>query len=167
VEVRQALNILLVDDDAVGLDLLVHSLLKHVPVSQVRAAGSCPEALAEVRKNTYDCVLMDHLLPGTLGVECIAELRAAGFKGAIIILTGYAEVTLAIQAIKAGADDFLGKQQDLSSLYALIEVAVQKRSALVEAEQKKEKQQAHLRTLYNKAKEIVNSLGACFDGSDH
>ncbi|MEM8755948.1 MAG: response regulator [Pseudomonadota bacterium] len=70
-----------------------------------------------------DCVLMDVRLPGLDGVEAVARFRAAGGLTPIVVVTGHADVSLAVAAMRAGAQDLLEKPYDDADLVARIEAA--------------------------------------------
>jgi FixJ family two-component response regulator len=70
------------------------------------------------------CVLLDVRIPGLTGPELQAQLAERGFSLPIIFLTGYGDIPTSVQAIKAGADDFLTKPVPKEKLFAAIERAV-------------------------------------------
>lgn len=69
------------------------------------------------------CALMDVRLPGIDGVETVRRLRAAGAATPVVIVTGQGHVALAVEAMKAGAQDFLEKPYDDAELMRRIETA--------------------------------------------
>jgi RNA polymerase sigma factor (sigma-70 family) len=75
-------------------------------------------------ENRPGCVLLDVRIPGLTGPELQARLSERGFSLPIIFLTGYGDIPTSVQAIRAGADDFLTKPVPKDKLLAAIERAV-------------------------------------------
>ncbi|HNR98341.1 MAG TPA: sigma-54 dependent transcriptional regulator [Planctomycetota bacterium] len=88
---------------------------------RVRAAGDAEGALALLEEEAPDLVLMDVRMPGMGGLEGLARMRARLPALPVILLTAYAEVRDAVEAIKKGAADYLEKPVDLHELMAVIE----------------------------------------------
>jgi len=70
------------------------------------------------------CVLLDYHMPGMNGVEVLKKLEGGKDKFAFIVLTGHGEVAVAVQAMKAGAKDFLEKPCDFPTLIETVEQAL-------------------------------------------
>jgi FixJ family two-component response regulator len=107
-------RVFVVDDDAAMREAL-DSLLRSVGL-QVESFASAGEFMQYDRAETTSCVVLDVRLPGTSGLELQHELRAAGACPPIIFITGHGDVQMGVQAMKAGATDFLQKpfrDQDL------------------------------------------------------
>ena len=99
--------ILVVDDDA-SLRRLCTQLLT-ARGYQVHTAGDGEEALLLVAKTDYRVVLLDLKMPGMDGLECLRRLKAEGCRAEIVMVTGYGNVAAAVDAMKAGACDFIEK----------------------------------------------------------
>lgn len=69
------------------------------------------------------CVLLDIRMPGLDGLEVQTRMAAAGFNFPVIVLTGHGDITVAVQAMKAGAADFLEKPFDRERLLRSVEMA--------------------------------------------
>ena len=76
-----------------------------------------------VRLHDYSCVLLDLGLPGQDGMPALAQLRSAGFSGAVLIVTARDQIPDRIAGLDAGADDFIVKPFDLDELAARIRSA--------------------------------------------
>ena len=103
-----------VDDDA-GLRDGISNLLRSVDIA-VEQFGSAKEFLDRERPNVPGCLVLDVRLPGMSGLEFQAELRRLGIDIPVVFITGYADVPMGVQAMKAGAIEFLCKpfrEQDL------------------------------------------------------
>ncbi len=101
------LHVLVVDDEPAIRQVLSSALTKAgYPVD---SAGSAAEALAKLDKTAFDVVLCDVFMPITDGIELIKLARARGHSATFIMVTAFASVDSAIDAIKAGAWDYITK----------------------------------------------------------
>lgn len=125
------MNGLLVDDDAVYSRVLQRSLQRRGIALRVAAHGA--EALALARAEPPDFVLLDLRLHNESGLNLIAPLRALREDMQIILVTGYASVATAVEAIKRGADNYLPKPVTAEALLrALAEEPVAETAGEVE-----------------------------------
>ena len=100
-------SILVVDDEQGMRNFLVKTL---VPRCQfVMAAGSAEEGAEWLRGNHVDLIILDISLPGQSGVAWLKDLREQGFSGEVILITAFADLETAIEALRAGASDFILK----------------------------------------------------------
>lgn len=100
-------SILIVDDEPGMRNFLVRTLgprCKHV-----EEARDAKEASAKLDERHFDVVIIDNLMPGKSGVDWLAEQREIGFFANAILITAYADLDTAIQALRAGAMDFVLK----------------------------------------------------------
>src|SRR6476620_269503 len=100
-------TILYVDDDpTIGL-LLEDTLLR----AGHRAVGarSVPQALQALSHGEIELIISDFKMPGMTGLELLAHLRDEAYDIPLIMVTGYASIEHAVQAIKAGAADYITK----------------------------------------------------------
>jgi len=100
-------TILYVDDDpTIGL-LLEDTLLR----AGHRAVGArnVPQALQALSHGEFELIISDFKMPGMTGLELLAHLRDEGYDIPLIMVTGYASIEHAVQAIKAGAADYITK----------------------------------------------------------
>jgi DNA-binding NtrC family response regulator len=72
-------------------------------------AGSAEEASRKLDSQYFDVVILDNILPRKTGVKWLAEQRSIGFFSNVILITAYADLETAIQALQAGAVDFVLK----------------------------------------------------------
>ena len=100
-------KILVVDDDQ-DLCLLLSRLLSKngYAVSTANRGAAAREAMAVDR---FDLVLCDHRLPDTDAPKMLEHIRAASPGTQVIIITGYSEVRLAVELMRKGAFDYIGK----------------------------------------------------------
>jgi sigma-B regulation protein RsbU (phosphoserine phosphatase) len=129
------LRVLLVDDDPV-FTTLACELLKALDNDfrcQVSTLADGDEASRAVRERRYDLALLDYNLPGSNGLEVLAEIHSLPVESqpAVIMLTASGSESIAVEAMKRGAKDYLTKADlDLASLTRAVQSAVrQKRLA--------------------------------------
>ncbi|NMF83098.1 hybrid sensor histidine kinase/response regulator [Nodosilinea sp. P-1105] len=103
------LTILLVDDDEVDRMAIGRALKQadlQVTITEVTNAEKAREALGTQR---YDCVFLDYRLPEQDGLSLIRQLRSEGVAIPLIVLTGQGDEEIAVDLMKAGANDYLVK----------------------------------------------------------
>jgi DNA-binding NtrC family response regulator len=100
-------SILIVDDEQGMLNFLVKTLAPRCHF--VMSASSAEEGMEWQRGHHVDLVILDISLPGKSGVTWLKELREQGFTGEVILITAFADLETAIEALRAGASDFLLK----------------------------------------------------------
>ncbi|HXX57160.1 MAG TPA: HD domain-containing phosphohydrolase [Thermodesulfovibrionales bacterium] len=124
-------NILIVDDDPSVLDFISSALMAfHYPVICSKNAG---EALALLQRNAVVAVLSDIRMPGVSGLGLIERIHDINPEIPVILMTGYAEVDTAIEAINKGAFSFLLKPFKTDYLIRAVEKAL-KYHRMAEAE---------------------------------
>lgn len=100
-------SILVVDDEPGMRSFLARSLSSRC--SQVETVDSVEAAEGTLLRQRFDLIVLDITLPGKSGVTWLAELRDKGFTGEVILITAFADLETAINALRAGASDFLLK----------------------------------------------------------
>lgn len=121
-------SVLVVDDEPGMVSFLQRAL--SVRGTAVDTAGSVEQAVPQVAGHRYDVVLLDIALPGRSGVQWLHELREQGYTGEVILMTAYADLDTAIDALRAGASDFLLKPFSLAQVLNAIQRCLE-RSRLV------------------------------------
>ena len=129
-------KVLLVDDEIEFLESASERL--GLRGFQVDTAENGPAALAKIEGKIYDAIVLDMMMPGQDGLETLKQALAKKPDLQIILLTGHATVEKGIQAMKAGAMDFLEKPANLDELAEKIKQGQAKR---IQIEQK-DRQQA-------------------------
>jgi DNA-binding NtrC family response regulator len=115
-------TILLVDDEQEARELLVDALTRRGFDAQAVASGS--EALDRLQRSDVDAVLTDVRLGGMSGIELCRRLREARPDLPAIVMTGHADMDVAISAIRAGAYDFISKPVHMESLVLALHRAI-------------------------------------------
>jgi DNA-binding response OmpR family regulator len=100
-------SILIVDDEAGMRNFLIKTLAPRCHF--VMNAGSAEEGAEWLGSHHVDLIILDISLPGKNGVTWLKELREQGYAGQVIIITAFAELDTAIEALRAGASDFILK----------------------------------------------------------
>jgi CheY-like chemotaxis protein len=105
------LKVLLIEDDSEDR-FLIKDLLENSELQiDLDEAVSSLEGLEKLKSNSYDCVLVDYVIPGVTGLDVLIMSREAGVKTPFIFLTGYGDDDLASELIGRGACDYLGKRE--------------------------------------------------------
>lgn len=119
-------HVLVVEDDETVADVL-NEVLQDQPF-QLSFATSAEEALARIASDRPDLILTDISLPGKSGLEVMREARAIDPEVAVILMTGYASVQTAIDALRQGADDYVTKPfEDIADLPIMVEKRLRNR----------------------------------------
>ncbi|TXF12478.1 sigma-54-dependent transcriptional regulator [Pelomicrobium methylotrophicum] len=99
----------LVVDDEEGMRNFISRALKNRGCGMVESAATAEEGAQLVERCHFDLVILDIALPGKAGVVWLKELRESGFHGEVILITAFADLETAIDALRAGASDFILK----------------------------------------------------------
>ena len=104
---------LVVDDDPLDVELLrTHAAAMRGPYLLLDVCSDPDELVAVLQgPATVDLLLLDYRLADRSGLDVLHTVRAAGLLVPIVLLTGHADIDLAMQAMRAGANDFLAKQE--------------------------------------------------------
>jgi DNA-binding response OmpR family regulator len=93
---------------------------------EVVAAATGEEGLQEATVQSFDCVVLDLLLPGRTGLQVLADLRQMGNKVPVLILTACDAVEDRVIGLDAGADDYLVKPFAFAELLARLRVLLRR-----------------------------------------
>ncbi len=113
---------------------------------EVDKAATIQEGLHKISENPIDLVLIDVMMPDGRGIDLIEPIRKIDPDIVCIIITGYATVELAVQAIKEGAYDFISKPFTADMLLITVNQGMEKRRLSLDARrlQEVEKETARL-----------------------
>src|SRR4051812_25482836 len=100
-------HILIVEDE-LGIAMALEDDLKQEGYS-VETSGNGADATRRARESAFDLILLDVMLPGKDGFEVCRELRRAGLRTPIILLTARAEEAEKVLGLETGADDYVTK----------------------------------------------------------
>jgi len=131
-------------EDEESLREAVDSLLRSAGL-RVKLFSTARELLAELTPDDSGCLILDVLLPGISGLELQQELIKADIQIPTIFITGYGDIRMSVQAIKAGAVEFLTKPTNDMDLLDAIRRCMEKDKA----ERKNKEELASLRKRFD------------------
>ena len=105
----KTIKVLLIEDVSDDRNLVKELLDQSELPVELEEAASSPEGLEKLKSNSYDCVLIDYVIPGVTGLEVLQLSREAGVDTPFIFMTGYGDSDLAHELIRKGASDYLNK----------------------------------------------------------
>lgn len=118
-------RILIIDDDR-AVRIGTGALLSDEGYD-VESAASGDAGLERLRESPFDLVLLDLKMEGRSGLEVLEQLRRSGSDVPVLMLTGFATVESAVQALKLGADDYITKPCDNAVLRSKIQAILARR----------------------------------------
>ena len=115
---------ILVADDEESHRIMLRAVLQEEGY-EVAGAADGPEAIRAVEQEPFDLILLDIRMPGMDGIETLMEIRRISPHVPVLMMTAYASVKTAVDALKAGAFEYLIKPLDIEELKILIEKALE------------------------------------------
>ena len=114
-----AVSVLVVEDEPAQRRLIVEILER--AGYRLRSAGDVGAALDAVADEVPDLVLCDWRMPGRDGGELLEDLRGRGLGCGFIVMTAYGSIAHAVEAVRLGADDYLGKPFEREALLLAVQ----------------------------------------------
>ena len=151
-----ALTVFLVDDDP-GLSRALSRVLREEGWN-VEPYDSAEAFLARRRPDVRGCLVLDVTMPGLDGLELQRRLVEAGQTLPIVFLTGHGDIRMSVQAIKAGAVDFLTKPVQAQALVSAIRAAIQHDASTRQAQAELAKLRHRFATLTPREREVLSAL---------
>ena len=123
------IHILVIDDNELDCRHIDKVLAEDTSYSWIVShTVDSKEGLHLAGEHHFDCILLDYCLPGDNGLDVLAKLRNTNTEVPVIMLTDYGNETIAVEAMKAGAQDYLTKRElDFPRLKKAILEAMQRR----------------------------------------
>ena len=118
------IRVLVADDERNLRELMVRELGRKG--HEVDDVGDGEAALARLQEASYDVVVLDMKMPKREGIEVLRELQALAEPPQVIVMTGFQEVSTAVEAMKLGAYDYLTKPTKIEELDIVIRKAAEK-----------------------------------------
>lgn len=147
-----------VDDDAAMRDSL--AFLLDVNGFQSKTHDSASAFLAAAARDVPRCVVSDIRMPGMNGIELVRELKRKGTACPVILITGHGDVALAVEAMKAGAVDFIEKPFDDAVLIGSIRAALDAHSSGQADSAVRKEAEARLADLSPRERDVLQGLVA-------
>ena len=107
-----------VDDDPRIRDLLKDELLDEGVIPVLCASGS--EMIEVIKQNDVQLILLDLMMPGMDGVQCLKRLRSESYQGAVVVVTALADDEMRRQAMAEGAVEYIVKTDLFQSLAGVL-----------------------------------------------
>lgn len=104
------------------------------------------------------CIITDVRMPEMTGVELLGRLQELAVTEPVIVITGHADVPMAIQAMKAGAADFIEKPFSDEAILTAIEGALAARNRSMKADQDRLKVETRISSLSQREREVLDGL---------
>ncbi len=147
-------RILIIDDEE-GIRKGCMRVL-HPAGYDIEAATTFHEGLDKVMAGGFDLVLLDVMMPDGRGIDLLEPIRQHDVDTVAVLITGYATVELAVDAIKRGAYDFISKPFTAQMLLMTVEQGLEKRRLSIEARRLQviEKQYAELQQARDQAEKL-------------
>ena len=147
-----------IDDD----EAMRHSLafLLRTANVQVQTYESAAAFLECLQNSTTGCVITDVRMPGMSGIDLLRRLRDLKVALPVIVITGHADVPLAVEAMKGGAVDFIEKPFDDEVLLAAVRSALNAQATDHERQAKQAAINGRLALLSNREREVLQGLVA-------
>ena len=145
------------DDDGVRRSLAFALTTAGLAVRVYESGAAFLQSLASIQPG---CIVTDIRMPGIDGIELQRQLLVSGVKLPVIVMTGHADVRLAVDAMKAGAVDFIEKPFDDEVLLTAIRLAMDRFDRAGERQTEARAIRARLASLSSREQEVLDGLVA-------
>jgi two-component system response regulator FixJ len=149
-------TVFVVDDDEAALDSLV-VLLRSEGLNP-RGFSSAEAFLAGLTAEARGCVISDVRMPGMDGVQLLRTLKSMGCMLPVVVITGHADVTVAVQAMKAGAADFVEKPFESEMILRLVRGCLEENDEAVDANAKVLRVRRRLESLTARERQVLEHI---------
>jgi two-component system, LuxR family, response regulator FixJ len=149
-------TVFVVDDDAAALDSLV--MLLRSDGLNPSGFSSAQAFLDQLAPDARGCIISDVRMPGMDGVELIRALKARHCLMPVIVITGHADVTLAVQAMKAGAAEFVQKPFESELILRLVRACLEENDDAVDASAKRLRVMRRIESLTARERQVLDLI---------
>ena len=149
-------TVFVVDDDDAARDSLV-MLLKSDGLT-TKGFASAHEFLAKFDTGLRGCVVTDLRMPSMDGIELIRALKGVGCILPVIVITGHADVSRAVDAMKAGAIDFIEKPYESELILRVVRHCLEENDAAVDAGAARTRIQRRLESLTPRERQVLDLI---------
>jgi len=122
---KRLINVLVVDDEE-GICELIHDMLTEDGY-RVETASSAEDALKKASRSPFEVMIADVVMPGMNGIALLNEIKRISPQTAVVMVTGFAKLETAMQAVSGGASGFLLKPFKMQDLKQSLEAALNKK----------------------------------------
>ncbi|ERF82315.1 response regulator [Bradyrhizobium viridifuturi] len=149
-------TILVIDDDPAMRDSL--AFLLDVNGFSVTTHETAADFLDHFGRSNVDCVVSDIRMPGMTGLDLVRKLKADAVACPVILMTGHGDVALAVEAMKAGAIDFIEKPFEDEVLLHAIRDALDSQPAKPADDTAKRQAETRLADLTPRERDVLRGL---------
>lgn len=146
----------IIDDDEAAREALAFLLDCHDIATRTYSSG--PLFLQAARKLEPGCIVTDVRMPEMSGIELLNRLNAMGVTEPIIVITGHADVPMAIQAMRGGVADFIEKPFSDDAILDAVRTALASRQGRDEIGNERARISKMLATLSGREREVMEGL---------
>jgi two-component system, LuxR family, response regulator FixJ len=143
------------DDDAIRDSL---QFLLSTASLEVAAHESAADFLEGLAQSGADCILTDVRMPGMSGIELLRHLKRQGNEVPIIVMTGHGDVALAVEAMKAGAFDFLEKPFSDDQVLNAVRAAIDDWRGAQDQDRRRRELKAAVEALSARERQVLDGL---------
>lgn len=147
-----------IDDDDAARDSLAF-LFESADIA-VRSYASAAAFLAVAPSLSHGCIVTDVRMPEINGIEMLRRLKAKGIGLPVIVITGHADIALAVEAMKSGAVDFMEKPFDDEAMLRAVRAALLRHGKTREEGQERADIRQRLALLSNREQQVLDGLVA-------
>ena len=151
---QTGLQILVVDDDK-----RMRSVLKSLLAEEGHMATACAdglEAIARCGETAFDMVITDLMMPGASGIDVLKACRQAHPETLVVLITGFASLETAIQAIREGAYDYITKPFKMDEM----KIVVKNAGEQIRLQRENRRLIAELKEAYEQIRIVKKIMGA-------
>jgi two-component system response regulator FixJ len=149
-------TVFVVDDDAAALDSLV--MLLRSDGLNPSGFSSATTFLDALTPESRGCVISDVRMPGMDGVQLLKALKAMGCILPVIVITGHADVTVAVQAMKAGAAEFVQKPYESELILRMVRTCLEDNDDAVDANAKRTRILRRMESLTTRERQVLDLI---------
>ena len=149
-------TVFVVDDDDAARDSLVMLLKSDGLIAKPFA--SAHDFLATFDPEARGCIITDLRMPSMDGIELIKALKGVGCILPVIVITGHADVSRAVDAMKAGATDFIEKPFESELILRIVRACLEENDAAVDAGAAKTRVLRRLESLTARERQVLDLI---------
>jgi two-component system response regulator FixJ len=149
-------TVFVVDDDAAALDSLV--MLLRSDGLNPSGFSSAQAFLDRLTPDARGCVISDVRMPGMDGVQLLKTLKAMDCILPVIVITGHADVTVAVQAMKAGAAEFIQKPFESELILRLVRGCLEENDDAVDEHAKRNRVLRRIESLTARERQVLDLI---------